>query len=356
MKSAFTLIVSLAVFIVLASACYTVDETEQVIITQFGMPVGEPVTKAGLHWKTPFIQTVNRLEKRVLEWDGPSEQMTTKNKVFVEVEAFARWEIDRPLVFFRQLTDENRALSRLNGIIGSETRTVIARHDFIEAVRTTKDRKVVREVLPEAATTPVSTAEARVGVLPPISRGRTELEKEIFKGAAQALSVQDLGIRLLDVRLKRIDYSVSVRPSIFNRMITERQQIADRYRSEGAGEAAKINGEREREMNRIESEAYRKVQEIEGAADAKATEIYAKAYNQTPQAAELFEFLKTMDAYKKLITPDTTMVFTTDSELFRFLKSSNPQSQPAASLPVGGSAPDVNTGLLRLPTLLEIGR
>lgn len=351
MKSSLLLAAALVLAIVLGSACYTVSETEQVILTQFGMPVGEPVTKAGLHWKTPFIQKVNRLENRVLEWDGPAEQMTTKNKVFVEVEAFARWEIEQPLVFFRQLTDESRALSRLNGIIGSETRTVIARHDFIEAVRTTKDRKVVREAIPEAAATPVSTAEARIGVLPPISRGRTALEGEIFAGAAP--NVKELGIRLLDVRLKRIDYSDSVRPSIFQRMITERQQIADRYRSEGAGEAAKINGERERDLNLIESEAYRKVQEIEGAADAKATEIYAKAYNQTPEAAELFEFTKTMDAYKKLITTDTTMIFTTDSELFRFLKSSNPQARPAAPAP---GAQNANSDLNKLPTLLEIAR
>ncbi|HEY1049300.1 MAG TPA: protease modulator HflC, partial [Prosthecobacter sp.] len=236
MKSSLLLIAALGLFIVLSSACYTVDQTEQVIITQFGMPVGQPVTDAGLHWKVPFIQTVNRIEKRVLEWDGPSTQMTTKNKVFVMVDTFARWQIVDPLMFFRQLTDERRALSRLNGIIGSETRIVIARHDFTEAVRTTKDRKVVREAVP--TTTPgavVSTAEARIGVLPSITRGRTELEKEIFANAAN--KVDELGIKLLDVRLKRIDYDPSVSQSIYQRMITERQQIADRYRAEGAGEA-----------------------------------------------------------------------------------------------------------------------
>lgn len=354
MKSSLALIVILLGAILLNSAVFTVDETEQVIITQFGMPVGEPVTKAGLHWKTPFVQTVNRIEKRVLEWDGPSTQMTTKNKVFVMVDTFARWQITDPLVFFRQLTDERRALSRLNGIIGSETRIVIARHDFIEAVRTTKDRKVMREATLQAATTTISTAEARIGVLPSITRGRSELEAEIFANAST--KVHDLGIRLLDVRLKRIDYDSSVSSSIYQRMISERQQIADRYRSEGGGEAAKINGERERDLNLIESEAYRKVQEIEGAADAKATEIYAKAYNQTPEAAELFEFTKTMNAYKTLITGDTTLVFTTDSELFRFLKSSNPKAPPvpvpAAVSPAGAEF----VPLTKLPTLLEVGR
>ncbi len=348
MKSSLAIIVALSLAILLSSGLYTVDETEQVIITQFGMPVGEPVRDAGLHWKTPFIQTVNRIEKRVLEWDGDSTPMTTKNKVFVTVDAFARWEIVDPLVFFRQLTDETRALSRLNGIIGSETRIVIARHDFIEAVRTTKDRKVVRDGPAPVEGATMSTAEARIGVLPEIRAGRSELEAEIFANAAP--KVQELGIRILDVRLKRIDYDADVSKSIYQRMISERQQIAERYRSEGAGEAAKINGERERDLATIESEAYRKVQELEGSADAKATEIYAKAYNQTPEAAELFEFIKTMEAYKKLITGDTTMIFTTDSELFRYLKSSNPKAPNAAA----GTAFEAPSGLDKLPTLLEV--
>lgn len=349
MKSTVVLIAGLVLAILLNSALYTIDEREQVIITQFGMPVGEPVTKAGLHWKMPFVQTVNRIEKRVLEWDGEATPMTTKNKVFVMVDIFARWEIVDPLVFFRQLTDESRALSRLTGIIGSEARIVIARHDFIEAVRSTKDRKVTRDRPAPGAGAVISTAEARIGVLPAITQGRGELEAEIFANAAP--KVKDLGIKILDVRLKRIDYDASVSQSIYQRMITERQQIAERYRSEGAGEAAKISGERERDLAMIESEAYRKVQELEGGADAKATEIYAKAYNQTPEAVELFEFKQTMDAYKKLITGDTTMIFTTDSDLFRFLKSSSPQTAPAA----GGSSTGF-TPLNKLPTLLEVGR
>jgi len=348
MKSSLFLLVALVLMLVLSSGLYTVNETEQVIVTQFGKPVGDPVTQAGLHWKTPFIQVVNRIEKRVLEWDGDPTPMTTKNKVFVMIDAFARWEIADPLVFYRQLTDETRALSRLNGIIGSEMRIVVAKHDFIEAVRTTKDRKVVRDVPAPEAGAAISTAEARIGVLPSISKGRGELEAEIFANAAP--KVKDLGISLLDVRLKRIDYDASVSQSIYQRMISERQQIADRYRAEGAGEAAKINGERERDLATIESEAYRKVQELEGTADAKATEIYAKAYNQTPEAVELFEFKQTMEAYKKLITGDTTMIFTTDSELFRFLKSSKPAAAPGSSSPTGF------TPLNKLPTLLDVAR
>lgn len=350
MKSSLVLIVILALGIVASSGLYTVSETEQVVITQFGMPVGESIRSAGLHWKTPFVQTVNRLDKRVLEWDGPSANMTTKDKVIVVVDVFGRWEISDPLVFFRQVTDERRALSRLDDILASETRIVIAKHDFIEAVRTTKDRKAIRDVANTTATgSAPSNADSRLGVLPPISFGRVELEAEVLKNAIP--KIEGYGIKLLDVRFKRIDYDPSVSLSIHQRMISEREQIAKLHRAEGEGEAAKINGERERDLATIESEAYRKVQEMEGAADAKATEIYAKAYNQTPEAAQLFEFLKTMETYKQLITADTTMIFTTESELFRFLKSSNPQ----AAKPAGGTSGEF-TPLHKLPTLMEVGR
>jgi membrane protease subunit HflC len=350
MKASLVLIVVLALGIVASSGLYTVNETEQVVITQFGKPVGESILKAGLHWKTPFVQTVNRLDKRVLEWDGPSANMTTKDKVIVVVDVFGRWEISDPLIFFRQLTDERRALSRLDDILASETRIVIAKHDFIEAVRTTKDRKAIRDVTNTTTTgSAPSSADSRLGVLPPITYGRVELEAEVLKNAVP--KIEGYGIRLLDVRFKRIDYDPSVSQSIHQRMISEREQIAKLHRAEGEGEAAKINGERERDLATIESEAYRKVQEMEGTADAKATEIYAKAYNQTPEAAQLFEFLKTMETYKQLITADTTMIFTTESELFRFLKSSNPQ----AVKPAAGASGEF-TPLHKLPTLMEVGR
>lgn len=350
MKHSLILIAVLALGILASTGLYTVSETEQVVITQFGMPVGEPVKKAGLHWKTPFIQTANSLDKRVLEWDGPSAKMTTKDKVIVVVDTFGRWEISDPLVFFRQLTDERRALSRLDDILASETRIVIAKHEFIEAVRTTKDRKAVRDVANTSGSGSVpSTADSRIGVLPPITYGRVELEAEVLKNAIP--KIEGYGIKLLDVRFKRIDYDPTVSQSIHQRMISEREQIAKLHRAEGEGEAAKINGERERDLATIESEAYRKVQEMEGAADAKATEIYAKAYNQTPEAAQLFEFLKTMETYKQLITSDTTMIFTTDSELFRFLKASNPQ----AAKPAAGANAEF-TPLHKLPTLLEVGK
>ncbi|GEP44194.1 protease modulator HflC [Brevifollis gellanilyticus] len=336
------LIAGFALFIIGNASLYSVGETEQVIITQFGKPVGDTIKDAGLHFKTPFIQHVNRFDKRVLEWDGPPVSMPTRDKLYIVVDSFARWRITDPRVFFENLRDERGAQSRLTDILGSEARNVIARHDFIEAIRTTKDRKVAREV-----TVGASIADARIGTMPPITRGRAELEKEVFANAAP--KVKGFGIELMDLRFKRINYSPAVSHDIYQRMVTERTQIAERFKSEGAGEAAKILGQRERDLKLIESEAYRKVQEIEGAADARATEIYAKAYNQTAEAAELFEFLKTMEAYKKIITADTNLILSTDSSFLRYLKSSDELAAPLS--PSAGAA---NDPLKNLPTLLDM--
>ncbi|MES2736889.1 MAG: protease modulator HflC [Verrucomicrobiota bacterium] len=341
------ILIALFAFYVLGTASlYTVSETEQVIITQFGKPVGDAVSEAGLHVKMPFIQKVNRFEKRIVEWDGPPANMPTRDKVYIVVDNFARWRITDPRVFYENLRDERGAQSRLTDILGSETRNVIAKHDFIEAVRSTKDRKVARD-----ANVGTSIADARIGNLPPITKGRPELEKEIFMNAKT--KIKDFGIELMDLRFKRINYNESVSQTIYQRMVSERTQIAERFKSEGAGEAAKILGQRERDLKLIQSEAYRKVQEIEGAADAKATEIYAKAYDATPQARELFEFLKTMEAYKKVLTPDTSLVLSTDSDFLRYLKSSE---KPVPAAPAAGAATGAagDDPLQRLPTLLDV--
>ncbi len=307
----------LAAIILAFSAAYTVQETEQVIITQFGKPVGDPVLEAGLHFKTPFIQTVNSLEKRFLEWDGRPNEMPTKDKTYIMVDTFGRWRISDAKQYFLRLRDERSARSRLNDILGSETRNAIAKHELIEVIRTTKDRKPERdESLVDAS------ALGAIGVLYPIHDGRGVIEQEIFEKAAPKLL--DFGIELLDVRFKRINYNESVRQRIYERMISERQQIAERFRSEGAGEAAKIIGKKEKDLLEIESEAYKKVEEIRGAADAKATEIYAAAYNLSPEAAEFYQFIKTMEVYQEMLNQDTTLILSTDSDIFRLLKSMNP--------------------------------
>ena len=302
---------------VLFSAVYTVNEVEQMIITQFGKPVGEPVTTAGLKIKVPFIQEVNPIDKRVLEWDGSPSDMPTKDKLYISVDLFARWRIVDPLQYFLRLRDERSAQSRLDDILGSETRNAVAKHELIEIIRTTKDRVPLRDSLLAGA-----QQEAKMGSLVPIHKGRKLVEKEIFDAAAE--KVQVFGIELLDIRFKRINYNQSVRPKIYDRMISERRQIAERFLSEGNGEAARIRGNRVRDLNKIQSEAYREVEEIRGVADAKATEIYAKAYNQSPEAVEFYEFTRTMQSYQDIIESNSTLILSTDSDLFKFLKGMNP--------------------------------
>jgi len=302
---------------VLFSAVYTVNEVEQMIITQFGKPVGEPVTSAGLKIKIPFIQEVNPIDKRVLEWDGSPSDMPTKDKLYISVDLFARWRIVDPLQYFLRLRDERSAQSRLDDILGSETRNAVAKHELIEIIRTTKDRVPLRDSMLAGA-----QQEAKMGSLVPINKGRKLVEKEIFDAAAK--KVQVFGIELLDIRFKRINYNQSVRPKIYDRMISERRQIAERFLSEGNGEAARIRGNRVRDLNKIQSEAYREVEEIRGVADAKATEIYARAYNQSPEAVEFYEFTRTMQAYQDIIESNSTLILSTDSDLFKFLKGMNP--------------------------------
>jgi modulator of FtsH protease HflC len=320
-------IMQILIFVVLAlviytvgSAIYTVNEVEQVIITQFGKPVGKPVTEAGLKFKVPFIQEINPIDKRVLEWDGSPSDMPTKDKLYISVDLFARWRIVDPLQYFLRLRDERSAQSRLDDILGSETRNAVAKHELIEIIRTTQGREPLRDAL-------LTEAERKqdIGALLPITQGRKVVERDIYAAAAEKVKV--FGIELLDIRFKRINYNNSVRPKIYDRMISERRQIAERFLSEGNGEAARIRGNRVRDLNKIQSEAYRQVEEIRGVADAKATEIYAKAYNQSPQSVEFYEFTRTMQAYKTIIAKDTTLLLSTDSDLFKFLKGMNAEGK-----------------------------
>ena len=313
MKKVVGLMVAIFVVVILlfiTGAIYTVRENQQVILTQFGKPVGDPITEAGLKFKLPFIQKVNVLEKRVLAWDGVSSQMATRDKTYIQVDTFARWKISDPLVYFKSLRDERTALSRLDDILGSETRNAVAKHDLIEVVRSTKDRK--------PATTDLQIDKETGFDL--INVGRLAIEKIVTESARVKLG--KLGINLLDLRFKRINYNRDVAPDIYLRMISERQQIAEGFRSEGAGEAARIKGKMEREVKRIESEAYRAIQSILGEADAESTRIYAEAYGGTPDREGFYEFVKTLEAYDDILDEKTTVILSTDSELFRFLKGS----------------------------------
>jgi membrane protease subunit HflC len=239
--------------------------------------------------------------------------MPTKDKLYISVDLFARWRITDPLQYFLRLRDERSAQSRLDDILGSETRNAVAKHELIEIIRTTKDRIPLRDAL-------LTNAEQALdmGALVPIQKGRKLVEQEIFEAAAQKVEV--FGIELLDIRFKRINYNESVRPKIYDRMISERRQIAERFLSEGNGEAARIRGNRVRDLNKIQSEAYRQVEEIRGVADAKATEIYSNAYNQSPESVAFYEFTRTMQSYRLIIAANTTLILSTDSDLFKFLK------------------------------------
>jgi modulator of FtsH protease HflC len=310
--------------LVAMSSIYTVSEVQQAIITQFGEPVGAPVTSAGLKIKVPYIQDVNLIDKRVLEWGGTPTDMPTKDKLYISVDLFARWRIVDPLQYFLRLRDERSAQSRLDDILGSETRNAVAKHELIEIIRTTKDRVPLRDTLLVGGGGP----EQDLGSLVPIQKGRKVVEQQIFAAAAEKVRV--FGIELLDIRFKRINYNESVRPKIYDRMVSERRQIAERFLSEGNGEAARIRGDRVRDLNKIQSEAYKQVEEIRGVADAKATEIYSKAYNQSPEAVEFYEFTRTMQSYKSIIGANSTLVLSTRSDLFKFLEGMTPEGNRVA--------------------------
>jgi len=311
-KSAFVPIFLVGAFL-LWNSFYTISMTEQVIITQFGKVRGSTINEPGLHFKTPFLDTVNRFDKRILEWDGRPSPMTTRDKQYLEVDTFARWRITDPLQFLIRMRDERSAQSRLDDIIGSNTMSTVANHDLIELIRTDKDRKVNPAALP---------AGTEAAPLISIREGRIAIEELILKQAQPV--VKEFGIEILDVRFKRLNYSPGVLEKIYDRMISEREQIAARFRSEGEGEAARISGTRALELNKITSEAYRKIQEIRGASEAKASAIYSEAFASSPKAAEFYAFQKTLETYSKTAGPDTTVVFSTGSDLFRLMKTVTP--------------------------------
>ena len=302
------LVAVLVAVIVLADAVYIVSETNQVIVTQFGEPIGGAVATAGVHLKMPFIQKANYFEKRWLEWEGDSNQIPTKDKKYIWVETYCRWRISDPLVFFQRVQDERGAQSRLDDIVDGEARNAVANYDLIEIVRSSNR---VFEQSEEAR------AKDSSEVIAKIMLGRDKIAKIILEKADKI--TPEFGVEIKDVQIKRVNYVDEVQKKVFERMIAERQRIASKYRSEGDGKSAEIRGQKEKELKRIQSEAYRKAQEIMGKADAEATRIYATAYNLDP---ELYQFLKTLESYRTSLAKDTWLVLSTDSEFLKYLKSS----------------------------------
>jgi membrane protease subunit HflC len=297
--------------IVLLSSSFIVNETEQAIITQFGKPVGDPIISPGVHFKIPIIQTVHFFEKRFLEWDGSPNQIPTKDKRFIWVDTYARWRIHDPLLYFQRVRDERGAHTRLDDILDGVTRNVIANNNLVEVIRSTN-----RQFEASTDIGDVQDSEANVR----IELGRDKMTRLIIETASPRLKA--LGIEVLDLRLKRINYVEEVQVKIYERMITERKRIADQFRSEGQGEAAKILGDKERDLKKIQSEAYRTAQEIRGKADAEATTIYAAAYNQSPESRAFYRFLKTMDSYRNTLTEKDWLVLSTKGDFFKFLEQS----------------------------------
>jgi membrane protease subunit HflC len=293
----------------LGNAVFVVNEIDQVIKTQFGKPIGDPITEPGLHFKLPVIQKIRRFEKRFLEWDGDATELTTKDKRFIFVDTYARWRITDPLLFFQRLQSERGAQSRLDDILDGETRNAIANHNLVELVRTSN-----REPAQDVSQLDVPTR------LEDIDDGREQIRRQILEAAQTRTG--DLGIEVLDVQIKRINYVEDVRRKVYDRMIAERRRIADRYRSEGEGEAARITGELERELKRIQSEAFRRAEEIRGAADAEAADIYAGAYNQSSDSRNFYEFLKSMETLEATADESTSVLLSTEGEFYRFLTDS----------------------------------
>lgn len=308
MKAFLTVGGAILALILLASATYTVSETEQVIITQFGEPIGDAVTEPGLHFKAPFIHRVTRFDQRWLPWDGDANQITTRDKKFIWVDTYARWRIADPLLFFQSVHDERGAQSRLDDIIDGETRNAVATFDLIEIVRITDREFEITEDLVSFA------AEEAVG---DIEHGRNAITRSILEKASEV--TPSFGIELVDVRIKRLNYVEEVRAKVYERMISERQRIAERSRSEGQGRAAEIRGQRERELKSIESEAFRQAEEVRGRADAEASRIYAQAYQRD---ADFYRFMKSLDTYRTALDDGVTLVIGSDSEFLDFLNRS----------------------------------
>ena len=299
------IVILLVAALLVYNAAYMIDETEQVVVTQFGRIIGEPKADPGLKFKLPFIQQANYFAKNLLDWDGDAGQIPTLDKTFIWVDTFARWKITDPIKFFQTVNNRFNAIGKLNDIIDPSVRNAITSNSLIEAVRKSNREMDVADI--------GQAGEARVYAT--IVTGREKITEGILKQAQPKLA--PFGIELVDIKVKRINYVDQISKSVYGRMIAERNQIAEKFRSEGKGEAQKILGEKERDLQQITSEAYRTAQEIKGKADAEATIIYAESYGADP---DFYSFVQTMEIYGESLNDSNTLILSTDSEFLRYLK------------------------------------
>jgi len=298
-----------AIVLIFGGAFYIVNESEQVVITQFGKPVGNPITTPGLKLKKPFLETANYFDKRFIAWDGEPKQVSTRDKRFININTYARWRISDPLQYAKRLFDESKALTRLGSVLEGATQNAIANHDLIELVRSSNRDYVSGQENSDEK----SNKEKAI-----IESGRDELTKEILALAKE--STKDLGIEILDFKFKRINYVPEVRQKVYERMISERKRIAEEFRSQGAGESARISGQKDRDLKEITSDAYRRSQEIKGRADGEAANIYAGAYNKNPS---FYRFMRTMEIYREALDDETVLVLSTEGEFLKYLGTKN---------------------------------
>ncbi|MCF8059124.1 MAG: protease modulator HflC [Bacteriovoracaceae bacterium] len=322
-KSLFLLIVLGAMLIVLNGAFYELNEGRQAIITQFGKPIGAPVVEAGLHYKTPFIQEVRFVDKRILSWDGYPNQIPTKDKKYIKVDTTARWKVVDALKFIQTVRNESGAKARLDAILDSATRDVISNHNLVEGVRNSnsiiqkiEEEKAVIEKMKEEGKPVIE--EGVSGEIEKIEVGRENLSEMIVKSAEKEL--QAFGIELIDLQLRRISYEKSVESKVYERMTSERQRVAQKIRSIGQGEKAKIEGRLERDLTEIKSQAYKEAQIIRGRGEAQALKIYAQSLSKDP---DFYQFTKTMEVYRNSLSEDTKFLLSSDGELFKFFKKIN---------------------------------
>ena len=307
MSGLFKSIIALLVLLVISifgGAFFIVNESQQVVITQFGNPIGEPISEPGLQIKMPFTQTANFFDRRFLAWDGQPKQVSTRDKRFININTYARWRISDPLKYAQRLFDESKAQTRLGAILEGATQNAVANHDLIELVRSSNREYIVSSDVDDKDQTEKAIIES----------GRDAITKEILKIAQERTS--DLGIEVLDFQFKRINYVPEVRKKVYERMISERKRIAEEFRSQGEGESARISGEKDRDLKEITSDAYRRSQEIKGRADAEAADIYASAYNRGP---EFYRFMRTMEVYEETLNEETILVLSTDSDFLKYL-------------------------------------
>ncbi len=308
MKSPVLIVVAFLAVMLMYSSVFVIDEGRQAIKTRFGEPVGDPITEPGLKWKLSWLDEVHVFDKRFLEWDGRVTEVQTREKQPILVDTYGRWRIADPLLFFKRLSDTDQAQARLDGMLNGEVRDAVARYDLAELIRSTAERVPEQDALLDSA-----------DQLEPIENGREVIRLEILENARARVQQADLGIELLDIQFKRINYVQEVERSVFERMIAERQRIADRFRSEGEAEAARIRGTKEKELQSIQSEAFKTAQETIGRADAEATEIYARAYNQSSDSRAFYAFLKSMETYSETFDEETWLVLSTKGDFYRYL-------------------------------------